>query len=86
MADITRFLLGDRLFMRERMIDLLDDLFRIFEGEPAAFRPADRPGVRKGRPSIIRAVDVVPGPHGALPEVRAHHACRELLHLFGVAG
>ena len=85
MADVARLLLGDRLLMRERMVDLLDYLFRIFEEEPVSFRPADRLGVRKGRPSIIRAVDVVPGPHGALPEVRAHHARRELLHFFGVA-
>jgi len=33
--------------MGHRKIDLFDDLFRIFEGEPVAFRPADRQGVRE---------------------------------------
>ena len=70
MADVAGLLLGDRLIVRKREIDLLDDLLCIFEGEPVAFRPADRLGVRKGRPSIIRAVNIVPDPHGALPEVR----------------
>ena len=70
----------------QRQIDLFDDLLGIFEGEPVAFRPADRLGVRERRPSIIRAVDIVPDPHGALPEVRAHDARVELLHLVRMAG
>ena len=47
MADIAGFLLRDRLVVREREIDLCNDLFRIFEGELVAFRPADRLGVRE---------------------------------------
>ena len=86
MADVARLLLRYRLLARQRQIDLLYDLLRIFEGEPVAFRPADRLGVRKGRPSIIRTVDIVPRSHGALPEVSAHDARCELLHLFRMAG
>ena len=84
-ANIAGLLLSDRLLARKRKIDLLDDFLCIFEGELVAFRPADRLGVRKGRPSIIRAVNVVPGPHGSLPEVRAHHARTKLLYFFGMA-
>ena len=69
MADVACLLLGDRLLMRERKIDLLYDLLGILEGEPVSYRPADRLGVREGRPSIIRAVNVVPDTHGALPKV-----------------
>jgi len=86
MAKIACLLLGDRLLTRKREIDLFDDLFCIFEGEPVSFRPADRPGVREGRPSIIRAVDIVPRAHGALPEIRCHDAGVELLHLIRMAG
>ncbi len=85
MADVAGFLLGNRLFVGEREIDLFDDLFCVFEGEFVAFRPADRPGVRKGRPSVIGTVDVGPYSHGALPQVRAHHARGKLFHLFGMA-
>ena len=84
-AYVACLLLGNRLLARKRQIDLLDDLLCVFEGEPVAFRPADRLGVRKGRPSIIRTVNVVPRPHGALPEVCTHDARGELLHLFGMA-
>lgn len=69
MANIACLLLGDRLFMRKREIDLLNDPFCVFEGEPVSFRPADRLGVREGRPSIIRAVNIVPDAHGALTEI-----------------
>lgn len=69
MADVAGLLLCDRLLMREREIYLLNDPFGILEGEPVSLRPADRLGVREGRPSIIRAVNVVPDTHGALPEV-----------------
>ncbi|HXY55020.1 MAG TPA: hypothetical protein VEM40_10175 [Nitrospirota bacterium] len=47
MADIARLLFGYCLLMRERKVDLLNDLFRVLEGEPIAFRPADRLGVCK---------------------------------------
>ena len=47
MADVARLLLGHCLFMGHREVDLLNDLLRIFEGEPIAFRPADRLGVRE---------------------------------------
>ena len=79
MADIACLLLGDRLLMREREIDLLNYPFGILEGEPVSLGPADRLGVREGRPSIVGAVSVVPDAHGALPEVRCHHARLELL-------
>ena len=69
MTDVACLLLGDCLLMRERNIDLLNDLLCILEGEPVSLRPADRLGVREGRPSIIRAVNVVPDTHGALPKV-----------------
>jgi hypothetical protein len=69
MTDVACLLLGYRLLMRERKIDLLNDLLCILVGEPVSFRPADRLGVRKGRPSIIRSVNVVPDTHGALPKV-----------------
>lgn len=85
-ADVAYLLLDNGLFVRERCVDLLDDLFGIFEREPVSFRPADRPGVCEGRPSIIRAVVVEPVAHGALPEVRAHDAYVELFDLFGMAG
>lgn len=85
-ANIAGLLLCHGLLVRERKIDLLDDLVGIFEGELVAFRPADRLGVRKGRPSIIGPVDIVPGPHGALPEVRPHDTRSKLLHFFRMAG
>jgi hypothetical protein len=84
MADIACLLLGNCLVMRQREVDLGNNLFRIFEGEPVTFRPADRLGVREGRPSIIRAVYIVPRPHGTLTEVRPHHACVELLPFLGM--
>ncbi len=73
-ADVACLLFGHGLLVREGQIDLLNDFFCVIEGELVAFRPADRPGVRKGRASIVRAVDVVPGAHRALPEVGAHDA------------
>ena len=85
-ANVAGLLLGNRLLARKGKVDLLYDLLCIFEGEPVAFRPADRLGVRKGRPSVIRAVDIVPRSHGTLPEVRAHDARGELFHFFGMAG
>jgi hypothetical protein len=84
-ADVARLLLRYRLLVAQRQIDLIDDQLSIFEGEPVTFRPADRLGVREGRPSVIRAVNIVPDAHGALPEVRTHIARRELLHLFRMA-
>jgi hypothetical protein len=84
MADVACFLLGNRLILRQREIDLSYDLFGIFERESVAFRPADRLGVREGRSSIIRAVDIVPRPHGALSEVRPHHTGVELFHFLGM--
>ncbi len=84
MADVACFLLGNRLIMRQREIDLGDDLFSIFERESVAFRPADRPGVREGRSSIIWTVDIVPRPHGALSEVRPHHTGAELFYFLGM--
>ena len=63
MADVACLLFGNRLLTGKGKIDLLDDLFRVFKGEPVAFRPADRPGVRKGRPSVVRPVNVVPDGH-----------------------
>jgi hypothetical protein len=86
MADIACLLLGHCLFMGHREIDLLNDLLRIFEGEPVSFRPADRLGVREGRTSVVRSVNIVPDLHGPLPEVRAHDTCVELLHLIRVTG
>jgi len=86
MADIARLLLRDGLITAQRLVDLLDDHLGIFEGEPVAFRPADRLGVRERWPSIVRAMHIVPGPHGALPEIRAHDARIELFHLVGMAG
>ena len=68
-ADIACLLLRDRLLMGEREIDLFDDPFGVLEGEPVSLSPADRPGVRERRPSVIRAVNIVPNLHGALPEV-----------------
>jgi hypothetical protein len=47
MADIACLLFGYCLFMRERKVDLLFDLFRVLEGEPITFCPADRRGVCK---------------------------------------
>jgi hypothetical protein len=85
-ADVARLLLGYCLFMSKREVDLLHDLFGVLEGEPIAFRPADRLGICEGGPSVVRAVDIVPDAHGALAEVRSHHACGKLLHLFGMAG
>ena len=85
-AEIAGLLLGDRLIMRKGLVDLFDDLCGVLEGELVAFSPADRQGVRKGRPSIVRAVDIVPRPHGPLAEVRAHDARVELRHLVGMAG
>jgi hypothetical protein len=84
-ADIARLLLRDRLLVRQRVIDLIRNFLGVLEGEPVSFRPADRLGVRKGRPSIIRAVNIVPDPHGALPEVRAHDARGKLLYFLGMA-
>ncbi len=85
MADVAGLLLGNSLFIGEREIDLFDDLFGVFEREFVAFCPADRLGVRKGRPSVVWAVDVGPYSHGALPQVRTHYARGKLLHLFGMA-
>jgi hypothetical protein len=84
-ADVARLLLRDRLLARQRVIDLVYNFFGVLEGEAISFRPADRLGVREGRPSIIRTVNIVPDPHGALPEVRAHDARGELLDLLGMA-
>ena len=84
MADVACLLLGNRLIVRQREVDLGNYLFRIFEGEPVTFRPADRLGVREGRPSIIRAMYIVPRPHGALTEVRPHHARIELFPFLGM--
>ncbi len=84
MAEVAGLLLGYSLIVRKRKIDLFYDLLCIFEREPVTFRPADRLGVRKGRPSIIRSMDIVPGPHGALSEVRAHDARTELFYFFRV--
>jgi len=84
MADVACLLLGNRLIVRQREVDLGNDLFCIFEGEPVTFRPADRLGVREGRASIIRAVYIVPRPHGTLPEVRPHHTRVELLPFLGM--
>ncbi len=86
MADVAGLLLGYCLFMREREVDLLHDLFGVLEGEPIAFCPADRLGVCEGGSSVVRSVDIIPDAHGALAEVRTHHACGKLLHLFGMAG
>jgi hypothetical protein len=85
-AEVAGLLLGYRLVVRDWLIDLVDDLFGVLEGESVAFSPADRQGICKGRPSIIRAVDIVPRPHGALAEVRAHDARVELRHLVGMTG
>jgi hypothetical protein len=63
MTDIARLLLRDGLFAVQRFVDLCHDLLGIFEGEPVAFRPADRLGVRERRPSIIWAVNIVPDAH-----------------------
>jgi len=68
-ADVARLLLGHCLLMCQREIDLLDDLSGVFEREPVSFRPADRLGVCERGPSVVRAVNVVPRPHGALTEV-----------------
>lgn len=85
MADVACLLLGNCLFVGKRLVDLITDPLSIFEGEFVAFRPADRLGVRKRRPSIIRAVTIVPDPHGPLSIVRCHDARLELLHLFRMA-
>ena len=85
-TEVAGLLLGDRLVVRDWLIDLIDDLFGVLEGEPVAFSPADRQGICKGGPSIIRAVDIVPGPHGALSKIGAHHARVELRHLVRMAG
>ncbi len=79
MANIARLLFSDRLIAAERLVDLLNDLLGVFEGELVAFCPADRRGVCERRPSIIRAVDAVPHARGALPKVRGHNAGVELL-------
>lgn len=84
-ADVAGLLFGYRLLAGEREIDLFNDLFCILEGELISFCPADRLGIRKRRPSIIRAVLIIPDPHGSLPEVRAHDARTELFHFFGMA-
>jgi hypothetical protein len=47
MAYIACLLLGHCLLMGHREVDLLNDLLRVFEGEPVSFRPADRLGVRE---------------------------------------
>jgi hypothetical protein len=86
MTDIARLLLRNGLLAIQRFVDLIHDLLGIFKGEPVAFRPADRLGVRERRPSIVRAMHIVPGPHGALPEIRAHDARIELFHLVRMAG
>ncbi len=46
-AYVAGLLLRHGLLIRQRQIDLLDDLFRVLEGEPVTFRPADRQGVRE---------------------------------------
>jgi len=84
MADVACLLLGNRLIVRQGEVDFGNDFFRVFEGESVTFCPADRLGVRKGRSSIIRAVYVVPRPHGTLTEVRPHHARVELLPFLGM--
>jgi hypothetical protein len=81
-ADIACLLLGYRLIAGKRKIDLFKNPVRIFEGECITFCPADRLGVRERRPSIIRAVDIIPDLHRSLPEVRAHDARGKLLHFF----
>jgi hypothetical protein len=50
-AEVAGLLLRDRLIAREGLVDLVDDLFGVLEGEPVAFSPADRQSVCKGRPS-----------------------------------
>ena len=62
-AEVAGLLLGDRLIMRDGLIDLVNYLCSVLEGESVAFSPADRQGICKGRPSIVRAVDIVPRPH-----------------------
>jgi hypothetical protein len=79
-AEVACFLLGYRLVAGKRKIDLFQYPVRILKGEFITFSPADRPGVRERRTSIIRAVDIVPDLHRPLPEVRAHDARRKLLH------
>jgi len=85
-ADVACLLLGHCLVAGERNIDLFKDPVRILEGELITFCPADRQGIRKRRPSIIRAVDIVPDLHRPLPEVRSHNARRKLFHFLGMAG
>jgi hypothetical protein len=85
-AEVAGLLFRDCLIVRDGLIDLVDDLFGVLEGESVAFSPADRQGICKGRPSIVRAVGIVPRPHGALAEIRPHDARVELRHLVGMAG
>ncbi len=85
MAYIACFLLGNRLIVRQRKVNFGNDLFSIFGGEPVTFRPADRLGIRKGWPSIIWTMNIVPRPHGTLTKVCTHHAGIELFHFLGVA-
>ena len=84
-AKVAGLLFGYGLLLRKRLIDLLHDLLRVLEGEAVSVCPADRRGVCKGGPSIIGPVNIVPDPHGPLPEVCTHDAGAELLHLVGMA-
>jgi len=47
MADVAGLLLGNRLLMGERLVDLFHDLPRVLERESVSVRPADRRGVCK---------------------------------------
>jgi hypothetical protein len=85
-AEVAGLLFGDRLIVRDGLIDLVDYLFGVLEGESVAFSPADRQGICKGRPSIVRSVDIVPRAHGALAEIGPHHARVELRRLVGMTG
>jgi len=84
MTKVAGLLLGYSLVMGQRQVDLFKDPVRILEGELITFCPADRRGIRKRRPSIIWAVDIVPDLHGPLPEVRTHDARGKLLHFLRV--
>ena len=85
-AEIAGFLFRNRLLMGKWLAELLGDLLRVIEGELVAFSPADRQGICERRPSIIRAMAVVPDPHGSLTKVRAHDAGVELRHLVRMTG
>jgi hypothetical protein len=85
-ADVACFLLGNGLIAGKRQIYLFKDPVRILEGEFITFCPADRPGVRERRASIIRSVDIIPDLHRPLPEVRAHDARGKLFDFLRVTG